>query len=1157
MAFTGGLDTKGLRWVGERVQSAVNNLRKGGAFGLPSSSVPVNGDESGFGSDVDGNCGSNRVGCPEIIEVELSDSDTSSEFAFSQPERNNDGAPRRPYNLDDYSASVTLQANMETRSKHNQVVRDRLAAQLKKNISNNNPSAPVLEIEYADEPSSPLRARDTSHSSNWIVPANTNGSRKAQNVFSGSSIHYASSNGISNSPIRTSAGAQVHGSPIRSPARLPVFHASVQGTWCAVIAYDACVRVCLHVWAQSCCTEVQCFLENECALLRDAFSLQHVLLQSEDELLAERRPSQLLSMSAAPRHLKTSGRIKVQVRKVKMDSDEPPSGCSFPSPKLPRIPPSGCSFPSLKLPRIPPSGCTPKLPRIDYGSYRRRFSSLRSDLSSGLKSTRKHYLQPRVPPNGSFSHQSLASLEAGGKRVKQVSSFLKTRTNTLCNRSSSYEIVQETYSCFLRLTSSPEEDAIQMQPGSSEIRVLFPHSNGDDLIIQVQNSKGQHCGHALVKVTAIAEPGDKIRWWPIYSSDLDDEPVGRIQLSMKYSSSPDENNNLKHGSIAETVAYDCALEVAMKVQHFQQRNLLLHGSWSWLVTEFASYYGVSKTYTNLRYLSYVMDVATPTKDCLTTVHDLLSDVKAKSTNLLSYQENCMLAKIEDQVKKTLASVFENYKSLEESSLSGMVDCFRPASGTAAPALAPAVQLYSLLYDILSPEAQWKLFKFFQVAAQKRLKMHCVEIDELVLTSNEGTQRDLSTSYQKMKSLILGLRNEILTDIEIHKQGILPSCIDLPIISSCIYSLNLCNRLRAFLVACPPRSLSPPVAELVIATTGFQQDLSLWNINPVKGGFDAKQLFHSHITTWIQDKRRHLLDQCKLDKAKWSGARTQHGTTPFVDDMHNELKKMLGEFKIIISRWPVYTSDLENVIADVEKAIVEALDKNYGDVLSPLKDNMTNKILGFKYVHKLSGQGGNMYSVPNELGILFNSMKRMLDVLWPKIESRLMSWSSCIPDGYARGVRLQDEAAMLRTKFRSYRLAVVEKLAENTRVASKTKLKKIIRGSKGKESVVPSRMQALEVLLLGTIDHLHTVCDPTVFVELCRELWDRMGQDVLHLLEDKRKKAVSRCKCLRVAVSKLDDIFASEMQRLRGNVLKEKYLEPPESMKEIHSMLEGC
>lgn len=55
---------------------------------------------------------------------------------------------------------------------------------------------------------------------------------------------------------------------------------------------------------------------------------------------------------------------------------------------------------------------------------------------------------------------------------------------------------------------------------------------------------------------------------------------------------------------------------------------------------------------------------------------------------------------------------------------------------------------------------------------------------------------------------------------------------------------------------------------------------------------------------------------------------------------------------------------------------------------------------------------------------------MLDFLWPAIVKRLMLWSSCIPDGYATGVRLQDEAAMLRTKFRSYRLAVVEKLAEN-------------------------------------------------------------------------------------------------------------------------------
>lgn len=108
----------------------------------------------------------------------------------------------------------------------------------------------------------------------------------------------------------------------------------------------------------------------------------------------------------------------------------------------------------------------------------------------------------------------------------------------------------------------------------------------------------------------------------------------------------------------------------MKVQQFQQRNLLLHGPWKWLVAEFASYFGVSDAYTKLRYciivlfgitlnfiftfaythlflllylfryLSYVMDVATPTADCLDLVHDLLLPVviKGKSKNTLSHQE---------------------------------------------------------------------------------------------------------------------------------------------------------------------------------------------------------------------------------------------------------------------------------------------------------------------------------------------------------------------------------------------------------------------------------------------------------------------------------------------------------------------------------------
>lgn len=36
-------------------------------------------------------------------------------------------------------------------------------------------------------------------------------------------------------------------------------------------------------------------------------------------------------------------------------------------------------------------------------------------------------------------------------------------------------------------------------------------------------------------------------------------------------------------------------------------------------------------------------------------------------------------------------------------------------------------------------------------------------------------------------------------------------------------------------------------------------------SPVKGGVDAKELFHLYIILWIQDKRLALLEKCKLDK----------------------------------------------------------------------------------------------------------------------------------------------------------------------------------------------------------------------------------------------------------------------------------------------------
>ncbi|KAG6474431.1 hypothetical protein ZIOFF_068366 [Zingiber officinale] len=776
-------------------------------------------------------------------------------------------------------------------------------------------------------------------------PAKSNGSIFMRESMFPANARTNQSETTTSLPQRNCPNTEAARSSSLLPARLPTFHASAQGPWFSVIAYDACVRLCLHSWARG-CMEAPIFLDNECALLRDAFSVRKVLLQSEEELLAK-RSSELVCEGAGPKPKKIVGKMKVQVRKVRMALDIP----------------SGCSFSSLRQ------------PMVNLESLRLRMLNLQSTLSSGWESLRKVRVMPNLPANSSFSRHSLAYMHASAQYIKQVSGLLKIGVGTLRSSSSSYEVTQ-----------------------------------GDDLIIDVYDSKAKSCGRVVVQVACIADDpvhdtNDKLRWWPIYH-EPEHELVGRVQLYISYTTNPDENNGLKCGSVAETVAYDVVLEVAMKVQHFQQRSLLLHGSWKWLLTEFASYYGVSDSYTKLRYLSYIMDVATPTADCLTLVHDLLLPVilKSRNKNSLSHQENRILGEIEEQIEQILAIVFENYKSLDESLPSGISEVFRHTTGSPALALVPAMKLFTLLHDILTPEAQLKLCSHFQIAAKKRSRRHLLETDEYVANNSEANRMDavgFANAYQKMRTLCFNIRNEIFTDIEIHNQHVLPSIVhdgwsddfqansyaehcssigwvkchtnlqfpgsnmlflteaplqlarmqmcflssfgvskplfvafhrkssyslqsfpspyfqicsaslssttisiktelaaetshlhvpssftksspvyylasilpesvsfhflDLPNLSASIYSVELSTRLRSLLVTCPPGGPSQPVADLVIATADFQKDLTSWNICPVKGGVDAKELFHLYIILWIQDKRLALLESCKLDK----------------------------------------------------------------------------------------------------------------------------------------------------------------------------------------------------------------------------------------------------------------------------------------------------
>jgi len=82
--------------------------------------------------------------------------------------------------------------------------------------------------------------------------------------------------------------------------------------------------------------------------------------------------------------------------------------------------------------------------------------------------------------------------------------------------------------------------------------------------------------------------------------------------------------------------------------------------------------------------------------------------------LQNINQNRILGEIEYKVQQIIKLVFENYKLLDESSPSGIMDDFKPATGMIPPALIPAVKLYGLLHDVLNPEAQLTLCRYFQV-----------------------------------------------------------------------------------------------------------------------------------------------------------------------------------------------------------------------------------------------------------------------------------------------------------------------------------------------------------------------------------------------------------------------------------------------------------
>ncbi|RVX08157.1 hypothetical protein CK203_017802 [Vitis vinifera] len=513
------------------------------------------------------------------------------------------------------------------------------------------------------------------------------------------------------------------------------------------------------------------------------------------------------------------------------------------------------------------------------------------------------------------------------------------------------------------------------------------------------------------------------------------------------------------------------------------------------------------------------------------------------------------------VKATEVLNISSTFSQDENSPAGLAELFDPTPESAAPALAPAVQIFILLHDILAQEAQTMLRNYFQTAAKKRCRKHMLDTDEFLSSNSDGFLMDpitISTAYSKMKNLCVNIGNEIQADIKIHNQHILPSSIDLSNITAAVYSTDLSNRLTGFLAAWPPSSPLPHVNELLIATADFERNLESWNIRPVQGGVDSKNLFHNYIMVWIQDMQLNLLDLCKAEKVPWSGVTTNHSTSPFAEEMYEKIKDTLVEYEVVINRWPHYSLVWENAVANVERAIIKALEKQYNDILTPLKDSIPKRLN--MHVQKLTRrQSTALYSVPNQLGTFLNTIKRILDVLHCRIEDILKSWASYLPVIGDRkslfGEQMNAITVLLRTKYKNYIQATVGKLVNNMQANRSTRLKRILEETNEAdgEAEVRERMQMLSSQLIDSISNLHEVFTSRIFVAICRGFWDRMGQIVLNFLEGRKENRVWYNGSY-YALGILDDTFASQMQRLQGNALQEKDIEPPRSLIEARSIL---
>lgn len=166
------------------------------------------------------------------------------------------------------------------------------------------------------------------------------------------------------------------------------------------------------------------------------------------------------------------------------------------------------------------------------------------------------------------------------------------------------------------------------------------------------------------------------------------------------------------------------------------------------------------------------------------------------------------------------------------------------------------------------------------------------------------------------------------------------------------------------------------------------------------------------------------------------------------------------------------SSFWKAVANIERAIVKSLEKQYSDILTPLKDSIPKRL--HLQVQKLARrQSATVPLVPNQvsyvhscflyillllsimclltdkfsynwhfyvqLGIFLNTVKRILDVLHCRVEDILNSWASCLPvmgDKKLFGEQMNGITVLLRTRYKTYLQAIIGNIVNNVRNSSR-------------------------------------------------------------------------------------------------------------------------